>query len=561
MIQSFHRALIAFGFAACAAASADAGLPRSWVFFRGKGVGDRASLSARTDGLKETYNPRAIQRRTARRTAPGLFDLRDLPVSAAAIHDVEATGARVHVESRWLNAVSVEATPEQLAKIVALPEVSRVEPVRGGHSLSQEALNTVVPLSGDSPTIRSFYGYAEAQIAQVGVLPVHAQNFTASGVIIGILDTGFYRVHEAFNQPSHPLQVVAEHDFINNDGNTGPQPGDPGDQHMHGTLILGTLGAYLPDVFVGTAYNASFILCKTEDVSSETPVEEDNYVAGLEFIEANGGDMATSSLGYIDWYTQADLDGQTAVTTIAVNVATENGVHCCTAAGNSGHDGDPATSHLIAPADALRVFTCGAVNSSGTEAGFSSDGPSADGRVKPEVLARGVETVSVAADGSNGYWAASGTSLSTPMVAGVVACLTGARPDWTVEQMRDFLMHTAGDYVINGIADPTFVRGYGIVNAAAALARDCNANGVDDAIDISSGESADCNGNGLPDECECAGDLDRNCDVGLTDLAQLLSHFGLESGATYADGDLNHDHQVDLTDLALMLARFGSVCR
>jgi subtilisin family serine protease len=215
------------------------------------------------------------------------------------------------------------------------------------------------------------------------------------------------------------------------------------------------------------------ILCKTEDTTSETPIEEDYYVAGLEFIEANGGDMATSSVGYIDWYSQDDLDGQTAVTTIGVNVATANGVHCCTAAGNSGHDGDPSTSHLIAPADAFEVIACGAVSIEGTITGFSSDGPTADGRVKPELLACGADTFTVWPYDSTGYAQASGTSLSTPLVASAVACLIGARPSWTPHQMRERLFRTASDFAQFGTPDPDFVRGYGILAAAAALADEC----------------------------------------------------------------------------------------
>lgn len=533
---------------------------RWWVYFRDKGFASATEESAAIASLRETSNARAIQRRTLRRTEPGLFDSRDLPVPLHYLEEVIGTGATPHVASRWLNAVSVAASTNQLLEIAALDAVTRIEPVRSGRRIENivDAFAPLPPLTG--PQSRSFYGWAEDQIGQIGVIPVHAQGFTGAGVIIGILDTGFYRAHEAFNQLSHPLQIVAEHDFINNDGDTGPESGDPGDQHMHGTLILGTLAAYLPNTFVGTAYNASFVLCKTEDVSSETPIEEDNYVGGLELIEQSGGDVATSSLGYIDWYTQADLDGVTAVTSIAVNVATANGVHCCTAAGNSGNDGDPGTSHLIAPADALRVLTCGAVDSSGNIAGFSSDGPSADGRIKPEVLARGVDTASVAADGSNNYWGASGTSLSTPLVAGAVACLTHARPHWTVDQMRTFLFATASDQVANGQADPLFIRGFGVINAAAALSRDCNANGIDDATDLAASASFDCNGNGVPDECECSGDLNGDCDVSLPDLAALLAHFGLANEASYRDGDLNHDSGVDLADLALMLARFGASC-
>jgi subtilisin family serine protease len=453
------------------------------VYFADKGFEDGPAERAAIAGLAETYNQRAVQRRLLRRTAPGLFDSRDLPVSAEYRTAVEAAGAEVRIESRWLNAVSVEAGPAEIEAITRLPFVDRVEPVGRGRA--------VQPGPGEpigTGSARSFYGLADEQLTQIALPELHAQGYTGDGVIVGILDTGFSRAHQAFNHPDNPVEVVAEWDFINNDGNTSIEAGDDSGQHAHGTMILGTIRGYLPDTYVGGAYRASVILCKTEDITDETQVEEDYYVAGLEFIEANGGDMATSSLSYIDWYTQDDLDGQTAVTTIGVNVATANGVHCCTSAGNRGHDGDPTTGHLGAPADAFEVISCGAVTGEGSIVGFSSDGPTADGRLKPELLARGADTYTVWPYDTTSYTTASGTSLSTPLVAAAVACLVQARPDWTPAQMREHLFNTASDYVQNGQPDPLFVRGYGIVDAADALADDCaadiNGDGVVNTQDV-----------------------------------------------------------------------------
>lgn len=493
---------------ALACGSAEPNTQATWVYFTTKGIETPAAYQAAIDELERTYAPRAIERRRLRRTDPGLFDERDVPVSASYIDAVLATGARHRTTSRWLNAVSVEATPEQVETIRAIPGVRAVEPVRGGRR--EELLPTPIEARESPVAGRSFdYGIGAAQVNQINLAALHDAGYTGAGVIIGILDTGFRRTHEGFTNPAKPLTIVAMHDFINDDGEPGPEAGDPDGQSDHGTYILGTLASYRPGELVGTAFDASYILCKTEDISSETPIEEDYYAAGLEYIEANGGDVATASLGYIDWYSQSDLDGQTAVTTIAVNVATANGVHCCNAAGNAGHDSNPSTSHLIAPTDAFRVISVGAVDESGTIADFSSDGPTADGRLKPEMLARGVSTATISAHADHSYTSASGTSLSTPLVAGAVACLTQARPGWTVDQMREFLACTGTDFVANGQADPLSIRGYGIVDAFAAYAKDCNANGVADADDIASGASNDCNQNSTPDECEvvCAADL------------------------------------------------------
>jgi subtilisin family serine protease len=250
------------------------------------------------------------------------------------------------------------------------------------------------------------------------------------------------------------------------------------------------MGAYLPGSMVGAAYDAEFILCKTEDVPTETPIEEDYYVAGLEFIEARGADVATSSLGYIDWYTQADLNGNTAVTTVAVNVATANGVVCCTAAGNAGHDANPTTSTLGAPADAHNVLTCGAVDINGAIVGFSSSGPTADGRLKPEILACGLNTVSVNSTNVTGLNGLSGTSLSTPLVAAAAACILQARPDYDVREIREALFATASRSDSAGLhPDPLFVEGHGILRAYEAATRgrrtaDLNLDGFINGIDL-----------------------------------------------------------------------------
>ncbi len=444
-----------------------------WVYFTDKGFADAGAEARAVESLRDSYNPRAVQRRQLRRTDPGLFDARDLPPAALYVEGVTATGASLRVASRWLNAVSVNATPEQCAAIASLDFVARVEPVRRGVRRDRDLERPALESPGFAG--RGFYGLAEAQLAQVRLTELHAAGFTGQGVVVGVLDTGFRRDHNVFNEPGHALSVVAEHDFVKGDGNTAIEAGDHGDQHVHGTLILSVLGAYRPGELVGAAYDASYILCKTEDYENEVPVEEDYFAAGIEFVEQQGGDMLTASLGYIDWYTQADLDGQTTVTAIAVNTATANGVFCCSSAGNNYHDANPATSSLVTPTDAFGLISCGAADSSGVIADFSSSGPTADGRVKPELLARGVSTYCVWPYDTSNYATAGGTSLSTPVVAGAVACLIGARPAWTVERMRTYLFATASDQVANGQPDPLFVRGYGMLDAMAAYELGCPA--------------------------------------------------------------------------------------
>ena len=458
---------------------AESGEPvKAWVFFADKGHSTADARNAAVDVVARTYNTRAVQRRSLRsdraRHGEPLFNTLDLPIAERYVAAVESTGARIDVRSRWLNAVSAHLTPGQAARIAALPFVDRLEAVR--QSRRVEVLNVrdvgPGPFSSGAAGRDLDYGASLAQLSQINLIALHDAGYTGQGVVVGILDTGFQRSHDAFNWPLHPLSVIAEYDFVDDDDDTGIEPGDPFSQHNHGTMILGCLGAYAPGSLIGGAYNASFVLAKTEDITQEVPAEEDDFVAGLEFIESNGADMSTASLGYIDWYSQSQLDGQTAVTTIAMNIHTSLGVHHCNAAGNEYHDSDPATSSLIAPADAFQVITCGAVDSGGGIAFFSSDGPTADGRVKPEVLARGVSTHTVSTSSDTTYTTADGTSLSTPVVACAVACLIEARPYWTVDQMREFLFETADYYVEHETFDPLYIRGYGIVDAFGAYSHE-----------------------------------------------------------------------------------------
>lgn len=485
-----------------------------WVFFRDHGGLERAS--APSDSL---VTERALARRAQRGTITGLSS-HDLPVHPAYVAAIQSLGGRIRTESRWLNAVSVDIDPRQRKALANLRFVDHVQPVRTGRHVDPIESQPESPLAGEGVAGGGDYGQAFEQIAQMDLLSLHQRGFRGAGMVIGVLDTGFHRAHEAFFSAEHPLTVLAEHDFINDDPNTDIEEGDPEAQHRHGTWILGTMASYLPGSILGAAYEASYVLAKTEVQPTETPIEEDYYVAGLEFVEAQGADLATSSLGYIDWYTPADLDGETAVTTLAVNIATANGLVCLTAAGNAGHDEDAGTNHLLAPADAFDVIACGAVASDGVIADFSSDGPSADGRVKPEILARGVATVTITSSITSGLSGVSGTSLSTPLVAGAVACILQARPDFTVADLRTALFASATD----GSADPLFVRGYGIIQADAAA---------------QSGRAP--------------ADLNLDGSVNSVDLALLLGAWGGCGDCGHCPFDLNDDCTVDAADLSIVL--------
>jgi len=390
----------------------------------------------------------------------------DRPVSSAYIKSLEEYGAVIYQKSRWLNAVSISSDINIINEISFLPFVKKTHPVtvykKKDLEFDEQSSSRIMTASSSLD-----YGYAQEQIEQINCHTAHDAGYTGQGVRILILDTGFNTERNVFDS----LDIIDEWDFINNDGNTANETVDEDNygQHNHGTMVFSTLAGYDPGNLIGPAFNSEFLLAKTEDVPNESQVEEDNYVAALEWGEQNGADVASSSLGYLDWYSYCDMDGNTGVTTIAVDIATYLGVLCITSAGNWGTSEPPSDPcdtlyyYISAPADADSVISVGAVNSEGDIAYFSSHGPTYDGRIKPEVCARGVSTWCVNAN-SDSYRTASGTSLSAPLVSGAAAVIFSAHPDWTPMQVREAMMMTS-----DRVDTPDNDYGYGVIDVMAAI--------------------------------------------------------------------------------------------
>jgi|WetSurMetagenome_2_1015567.scaffolds.fasta_scaffold09503_2 serine protease AprX len=299
------------------------------------------------------------------------------------------------------------------------------------------------------------YGESFDQLDEVGVIDLLDAGYNGSGsvsgadpVLVAILDTGFRLGHPAFAE----VRVEAEHDFVNNDSVTSDEPGDPAGQDDHGTTVLGVLAGHANGDLIGPAWGARYLLAKTEIVGSETTIEEDHWVAGIEWADSAGADVVSSSLGYVDWYLNNQLDGDIPLCTRAADVAASHGIVVVNSAGNRGISG------LVAPADGDSVFAIGAVDRTGIIASFSSRGPTADGRIKPDFVAMGTNVVSVS--GTNGFGAYNGTSYAAPMVAGVCALLLEIHPDWSPMEMRDTLRATA-----SRSAAPDNAYGWGVPNA------------------------------------------------------------------------------------------------
>jgi subtilisin family serine protease len=440
---------------------------RWWVSFHGREVPTPADLSHLTE--------RALQRRAKVLPADRLTDENDRPVSPSFLADLRASGARIRTVSRWLNAASVEFDDAAAMTAVArLPFVSRVEPVRSmkRRPMPMSATPVASPLLKSSAQTTLSYGTSLTQNTNIKAVDLHEVGVIGAGVFVGMLDDGFnyHREHPALS----PIRVVAEYDFIQRDSNTSVQSPESVTQGYHGSATLGTLAGYLPGSLVGPAYGATLALGKTEVGGSETAIEEDYYVEGLEWLEALGVDIISTSLGYVDWYpSYAFFDGQTATTTKAARQLARRGVLLVTAMGNEGHlrSDTSTTGTLIAPADADSILSVGATFSDGILAGFSSTGPTFDGRMKPEVVAQGTGVIAPPGTTNTGFSFWQGTSFSTPLTAAAAALILSAHPDATPMQIRSALMTTAdrssdGTFKTSGWPNPYY--GFGRVNARAA---------------------------------------------------------------------------------------------
>lgn len=451
---------------------------KCWICFRGK---DERALHALSKGATlqqisqvSDVSERALARRMKVLPAGQLVSSEDLPVNDSYLHLLKEKGITVINTSRWFNAVTAVLTSEQRFEVESLSFVARVERVRT--FIRRDLPPPTAPASQPKSPVTTYqlhdYGPSLTQVSQINVVDLHNLRITGRGVLVGMLDAGFrWRVAEATKN----MNVIKEYDFIQHDTVTANEPGktpvDASDQDTHGTITLSTLGGYKEGQLVSPAFGASYILAKTEYVPTETNIEEDNWVAGIEWEEQNGVDVVSSSLGYSEFdrfnsdsipqhsYTYADMNGRTATTSKAALLAARRGVVVCSAMGN---EAGTLWHYLTSPADADSIISVGAVYSSGVVAPFSSVGPTSDGRTKPDVVAQGVWTYSATASPTT-YDFFQGTSLSTPLVAGAAALILSVHPELTPIQVRDALRNTASN-----ASSPNNSIGWGVINAYKA---------------------------------------------------------------------------------------------
>ncbi|MBN1222055.1 MAG: S8 family serine peptidase, partial [Candidatus Aminicenantes bacterium] len=330
-----------------------------WIYFRDKGTVSQTLSRRKQEEIQQDLLPHCLWRRAKVRSQADLIDEHDAPLYASYIDQIIPEVKRVRTVSRWLNALSAEITAAQLQFLGNCDFVRKIDLVMSFRRSTPSLSVSEKSETGSLQSLSLDYGPSFGQLDQMNVIPLHESGFSGKNVVVCLLDTGFRKSHEIFRQ----AHVIAEWDFVNNDSDVEQEVENPEDySDSHGTGTWSVLGGYKPGELIGPAYQASFILGKTETSLFEQPIEEDYWVAGVEWAEALGAEVISSSLGYTDWYTFQDMDGQTAVTTIAANRATSLGVVVVNAVGNERAE---AWGHIIAPSDGFDVIAVGAVDQAG----------------------------------------------------------------------------------------------------------------------------------------------------------------------------------------------------
>ena len=430
-----------------------------WVFFNDKGE-NTAHYFANPESV---VSEKSLKRRAKVLPPDELISNMDLPVNNEYIKKVVSLGFEVKQKTKWLNGVSGYVTKSEIGLISQLSIVKSLDVVhkfKKDYSVEEDAGNQPQDNSLNKQNgINSYnYGQSFTQLNQINVPAVHDMGYTGQGITICSMDAGFDNLaHEVFSS----MNIIAQWDFVDND----PDVSQGG---SHGTSTLSTIGGFKEGKLIGPAFSSDYILARTEDIYSETPVEEDNWIAALEWADGMGVDVTTTSLSYLDYdppftsYTWQDMDGNTALITIAADLAVKIGIVVVNSASNSGYNSNHNT--LGAPADGDSVFTVGAVTSSGNRSSFSSVGPTVDGRIKPDLMAMGSSVYVARSSSPTSYGTSSGTSFSCPILAGAAALVLSVDPTLTPMELLDLLRQTA-----SRSSNPDNLMGWGIINTLGAI--------------------------------------------------------------------------------------------
>ena len=424
-----------------------------WVYFT-----DKESNGFSIDRPEDFLTSRSVERRAWQ----GLvIDETDLPVTGTYLEELRSMGVNIRHISRWLNGVAMTEMDSLLFEQVLSREFTDTVPwkpcLNEAYLLPPPSGDRFEPPMEDSPGYD--YGYSSNQVRMLNMQVLHGKGYTGKGVSIAVLDAGFHNVDSlpSFVSMISEGRLLGTRNFVNDrplfrQGST------------HGMNVLSIIGADLNGYLMGTAPQASYFLCMTENPGQETRIEEIAWIEAAEYIDSLGYDVINTSLGYSDFdstlwdYTYRDMDGKTTFISRAASMTSRKGIIAVNSAGN---EGAKDWYYITAPADAMDVLAIGAVDSTKLIAGFSSRGPSFDARIKPDVTAMGVSTVVQGTSG--GLASGGGTSFSSPLVAGSVASLWQAYPQVPASELIHRIRQS-GDRVKN----PDSTYGFGVPDFAVA---------------------------------------------------------------------------------------------
>jgi len=419
-------------------------------------ITDKNNNSYSVDRPYEFLSQRAIERRERQ----GISIAReDLPVTSAYLDSLEEHPLKIIYTSKWLNAAVIQTTDPGLEQTLEdLPFVSDVEYLYRSDINKKSACNKWAESS------YAEYLHSDHQVEMLQGHRLHQMGYEGEGMIIAVLDGGFANtdIIPGFDSLFMNGRILGTRNFVEPDSSFFWKTNG-----SHGTNVLSIMGGNIPGQFKGSAPKASYWLIQTENVPDEFRIEEANWLAGAELADSVGADIINSSLGYsigftdtLHNYTYSDMDGKTTLVTRAAQLAASKGIVVVNSAGNSGRPSNP-WGYITAPSDGENVLSIAAVDSAKFRAEFSSKGPSYDGRIKPDIAALGVGTWVILSDGTVSR--VNGTSFSSPVVAGLAACLWQKNPGISNLELLDAIRSTSS---LNPYPD-NFL-GYGIPNFSIA---------------------------------------------------------------------------------------------
>ena len=417
------------------------------VYFKDKQGFNPFSLS----NPGQFLSPRSVQRRIHQNLA---LDSSDLPVSPSYLDSIRAKGAIVLNQLRWLNGAIIDCPPNLISGISQLSFVLSSKPLNSRRNVDP------------SPRIRSKngtqnieYGESFTQNSMIGIDSMHACGFHGEDKLIAVMDAGFMNVnnHIAFSHLFQYQKIIGVRDLVARDGSVY-------EDHWHGGAVLSNIAGFLQNKIIGGAYAASFYLIRSEDAATENEIECAYWVAGLELADSVGADIVNSSLGYTTFDTQAldytisMLDGKTTIASKAASMAARKGMVVVCSAGNEGNSSGWG-GWISSPSDADSILCVGAVNSGQNYASFSGKGPTADGRIKPDVVAMGGGATVANVFTNDGITTQNGTSFSAPIVTGLVAGLWQAHPELNAKEVITMVKNSGSN-----MQTPNNQIGWGVPN-------------------------------------------------------------------------------------------------